>query len=61
MNNRAKSVVNGILLIVLAACLIMWKLNVFNLPVAFAEVSVIGIIIAAIMVVTIIQNAVELN
>ncbi len=61
MNNRAKSVVNGILLIILAACLIMWKMNLFNLPVAFAEVSVIGIIIAAIMVVAIFQNAAELN
>jgi predicted membrane protein len=61
MNNRTKSVLNGILLIVLAACLIMWKLNIFNLPVAFAEVSVVGLIIAAIMVIAVIQNIIDLN
>ena len=61
MSNRTKSVLNGILLIVLAACLIMWKLNLFNLPVAFAEVSVVGLVVAAIMVVAIIQNIIDLE
>ena len=61
MNKRTKSVLNGILLIVLAVCLILWKLNAFNLPVAFAEVSVVGLIVAAIMVIAIVQNIIDLH
>ncbi len=61
MKNRTKSVVHGILLIALAASLILWKLNIFNLPAAFAEISVFGIVIAVIMVVAIIQNIIDLS
>ncbi len=61
MRNRTKSVVYGLLLIALAVCLVLWKLNIFNLPVAFAEVSVFGIIVAVIMVIAIIQNIIDLS
>ncbi len=61
MRNRTKNIIYGILLIALAACLIFWKLNLFNLPVAFAEVSVFGIIIAVIMVIAIVQNIIDLS
>lgn len=61
MRNRTKNTIYGILLIALAACLIFWKLNLFNLPVAFAEVSVFGIIIAVIMVIAIVQNIIDLS
>ena len=61
MNNRAKSVLNGILLIVLAVCLILWKMNAFNFPALFEGVSVVGLIVAFIMVVAIIQNIIDLH
>ena len=61
MKNRTKSVVYGILLIALAASLILWKLNIFNLPASFAEISVFGIVVAVIMVVAIIQNIIDLS
>ncbi len=61
MNNRTKSVLNGILLIILAACLIFWKMDVFNFPAFFEGVSVVGIIIAFIMAIAVVQNIIELN
>ena len=61
MKHRAKSTVYGILLIALAICLVLWKLNIFTLPVAFAEVSLFGIIVAVIMVIAIIQNIIDLS
>ena len=61
MKHRAKSTVYGILLIALAISLILWKLNVLNLPVAFTEVSLFGIIVAVIMVIAIIQNIIDLS
>ena len=38
MNRRTKNIISAILLIALAVCLILWKLNVFNLPLSFAGV-----------------------
>ena len=61
MNKRSRSIVNGLLLIALAVCLVLWKLNVFNLPVVFAEVSTWGLIIAAFMVLIIIHSIVDLS
>ena len=61
MRNRTKSIIYGILLIALAASLILWKLNIFNLPAAFAEISIFGIVIAVIMVIAIIQNIIDLK
>ena len=61
MDKRSKSVVNGIILIALAVCLLLWKLNMFNLPVEFAGVSTWGLIVTAIMVYTIIHSIIDLS
>ena len=59
MNKR--NVFSGVLLIVLAVGLILWKLDVFNLPVAFAGVPTWGLIVSAIMLVVIVHSIVELH
>ena len=59
MKNNTRKTLTGILLIVLAVCLILWKLNIFNLPTAFANVSAIGLVIAALMVIIIFQSIID--
>ena len=49
MSNRGRNIAGALTLIVLAVCIVLWKLNLFNLPVAFAGVSTWGLIIAAFM------------
>jgi len=61
MKTRINTVITGLLLIVLAVSLILWKLNVFNLPVALAGVGVFGLIVAFIMAVCVVQNIIDLN
>ncbi len=60
MNKRTKNILFALLLIVLAACLVMWKLNVFNLPTAFVGVSTWGLIIAVFMVIIVFFSIVDL-
>ncbi|MBR6452954.1 MAG: hypothetical protein IKS87_09620 [Lachnospiraceae bacterium] len=60
MENTRK-ITTGLLLAALAVCLILWKLNVFNLPVALAGVSTWGLIVSAIMLVIIIHSLLDLN
>lgn len=61
MNRRTKNVISAILLIALAVCLILWKLNVFNLPLSFAGVGTWGIIISIFMLVIIFHSVIDLN
>lgn len=61
MRKRFGNTFTGILLIVLAVVLVLWKLNVWNLPLALAGVSTWGLFIALVMVIAIINNIVELN
>ncbi|MBO4807583.1 MAG: hypothetical protein J5537_00970 [Lachnospiraceae bacterium] len=61
MNKRTKNVISAILLIALAVCLILWKLNVFNLPVTFAGVGTWGIIVSIIMLVVIFHSIIDLS
>mgnify|MGYP007069860514 CR=1 FL=1 len=60
-NSRSKTILRGLELIAIAACLILWKLNLFNLPPAFAGVSTWGLIIAAFMVLIIIHSIIDLS
>ena len=50
MNNRVKNILSGVLLIALAACLVLWKMDVFALPDIFQGVKIWEMIIAIIMV-----------
>ncbi|MCR5269151.1 MAG: hypothetical protein K6E16_11635 [Lachnospiraceae bacterium] len=59
--NKTRNLVTGLLLIALAACLILWKLNVFSLPVAVAGVSTWGLIVSVIMVIVIIHSILDLR
>lgn len=59
--NRTRNVISGILLIVLAVGLILWKLNVFNLPIAIAGIPTWGLIVSAIMLVIIIHSLIDLS
>ncbi|MBO4901564.1 MAG: hypothetical protein J5518_02040 [Lachnospiraceae bacterium] len=59
--NRKRNVLYAILLIVLAVCLILWKLNVFNLPASVAGVSTWGLIVSVIMLLIIIHSVLDLN
>ena len=59
--NKTRNTACGILLIVLAVCLILWKLNVFNLPASFAGVATWGLIVSAIMVIIIIHSILDLH
>ncbi|MCR4591512.1 MAG: hypothetical protein K5668_11935 [Lachnospiraceae bacterium] len=61
MRYRTRNIVTGILLIALAVCLILWKLNVLNLPPVFVSVSPWGLVIAAIMVVVIVHSIIDLS
>lgn len=61
MNRRTKNIISAILLIALAVCLILWKLNVFNLPLSFAGVGTWGIIISIFMLVIIFHSVIDLN
>ena len=61
MKKRTRSIIWGLLLILLAASLILWKLNIFNLPVELAGVSTWGLIIAAFMVMIIINSILDLS
>jgi predicted membrane protein len=61
MSKRGRNISYAIMLIVLAVCLVLWKLNVFNLPLAFAGVSTWGLIIAGFMVWIIIHSIVDLS
>ncbi|MCR5268432.1 MAG: hypothetical protein K6E16_07945 [Lachnospiraceae bacterium] len=59
--NNVRKVCFSILLIVLAVCLVLWKLNVFSLPVAVAGVSTWGLIVSAIMILIIIHSILDLH
>lgn len=61
MNKKTKNIISAILLIALAVCLILWKLNVFNLPLSFAGVGTWGIIISIFMVVIIFHSIIDLS
>ncbi len=61
MNRNFRSVITALLLILLAVSLILWKLNVFNLPIAFAGVGAWGLIVSAFMIVAIIHGIMDLN
>ena len=54
-----KKELKGLLLIAIAVCLILWKLNVFNLPLEWAGVGTWGLIISAIMVYIIIKEVLK--
>ncbi len=58
---RARKIFFGVLLITLAVCLVLWKLNVLNLPMAFLGVSTWGLIVSAIMVIIIVNSLIDLN
>ena len=60
MNNRNRNITTGIVLIALALCLIIWKLNVLNLPSAFVDISTWGLIIAAVMVIILVYSVINL-
>jgi hypothetical protein len=60
MNNRNRNIVTGITLILLAVSLILWKLNVLNLPSAFADVSTWGLIVAVIMVIVLVHSIINM-
>lgn len=60
MNNRNKNITTGIVLIALALFLILWKLNILNLPTAFVDVSTWGLIFAAVMVIVIVYSIINL-
>ena len=61
MDKRTKNIISGVLLIALAACLVLWKLDVFNLPFSFAGVGTWGIIITIVMLVIIFHSIIDLN
>lgn len=61
MNRQTKNILWGLLLIVLAVCLILWKLNIFSLPVALMGVGIWGLIIAAVMLVILIHSLIRLS
>jgi hypothetical protein len=61
MNRNYRSIIFALLLILLAVSLILWKLNVFNLPVAFAGVGPWGLIVSVIMIIAIINGIMDLN
>jgi len=61
MNYRTKNVITGIMLIALAACLVLWKLNILNLPSVFVDVSVWGLLLSALMVVVIVHSIIDLS
>lgn len=60
MRNRVKNILSGVLLIVLAACLVLWRLDVFALPDIFDGVKIWEMIIAIIMVVIIFHSILDL-
>ena len=59
MRKRIKSILTAILLLALATCLILVKMNILSLPAVFAEVSTIGLIIAILMVVIIFHSILD--
>jgi predicted membrane protein len=61
MSNRGRNISGALMLIVLAVAIVLWKLNIFNLPVVFAGVSTWGLIIAAFMVWIIIHSIADLS
>ena len=61
MKYRTRNILTGILLIALAVCLIMWKLNVLNLPPVFTDISIWGLVIAVLMAVVIIHSIIDLS
>ena len=61
MKYRTKNILTGIILIALAVCLIMWKLNVLNLPPVFTGISAWGLLIAVLMVVVILHSIIDLS
>jgi hypothetical protein len=61
MRKRFGNTFTGILLILFAVALVLWKLDVWNLPLALAGVSTWGLFLAIIMIFAIINNIVELN
>ncbi len=59
MRRRVKNILTAILLLALAACLILWKLNIFNLPGTIAGVGTWGLIISIVMVVIIFHSILD--
>ena len=60
MRNRVKNILSGVLLIILATCLVLWRLDVFALPDIFEGVKIWEMIIAIIMVVIIFHSILDL-
>ncbi len=61
MNNRVKSIFSALLLIVLSAAIILWKLNIFNLPFSLAGVSTWGLIVAVCAVMALFYSILDLS
>lgn len=61
MKYRTKNILTGLILIALAVCLVMWKLNVLNLPPVLTGISVGGLVIAVLMAVIIIHSIMDLS
>lgn len=61
MNKNIKNTITALLLIALAVCLILWKMNVILLPATFAGVGTWGIIISIIMIVVIVNSIIDLS
>ncbi len=59
MRRRVKNILTALLLLALAAALILWKLNIFNLPVTIAGVGTWGLIISVVMVVIIFHSILD--
>ncbi|MCR4617795.1 MAG: cell wall-active antibiotics response protein [Lachnospiraceae bacterium] len=56
MRSRVKNILTALLLLALAACLILWKMEIIVFPFSLAGVSTWGLIVAAIMVVIIFHS-----
>jgi predicted membrane protein len=61
MNNRTRSILSALLLIVLSAAIILWKLNIFNLPFSLAGVSTWGLIVAVCAVMALFYSIMDLS
>ena len=61
MNRNYRTTITALLLILLAVSLVLWKLNVFNIPLAFAGVSGWGLIVTVVMIIAIVNGIIDKN
>ena len=61
MNRNYRTTLTALLLILLAVSLVLWKLNVFNIPLAFAGVSGWGLIVTVVMIIAIVNGIIDKN